>query len=198
MALVISTGMTSKFSRDIRTAPNLITLSRIVLAGVGLALFLYGSQGAGIVVLIVAGLTDYADGMVARRTGQVTRLGEILDQFSDLLLESAILLVSVTAGRLPAVVLFLYLLREFWAVTIRRFMAHHRLNIPSTIWGKLKSNFIAWGNVPLFVSIAGFMPGLEPWVTYLGRLGVGLGLLFGYISGASYTAAFLRGYEQTD
>jgi CDP-diacylglycerol--glycerol-3-phosphate 3-phosphatidyltransferase len=189
--------MTTRFGRDITAAPNLITLSRIVLTGIGLTLFLYGSKGAGIAILIIAGITDYVDGIVARRTGQVTRLGEIFDQFSDLLLESAVLMVSVTAGKLPAVVLFVYLVREFWAVSIRRFMAHVRLNIPSTIWGKLKSNFIAWGNVPLFVSIAGLLPALEPYVTYLGQFGVGLGLVFGYISAAGYTRAFVAGYEQT-
>jgi phosphatidylglycerophosphate synthase len=107
-----------------------------------------------------------------------------------------VLLVSVTAGRLPAVVLFIYLLREFWVVSIRRFMAEARINIPSTIWGKLKSNFIAWGNVPLFVSSATLLPSLEPYVTYLGQFGVGLGLVFGYVSGASYTRAFFAGYEQ--
>jgi hypothetical protein len=42
------------------------------------------------------------------------------------------------------------------------------------------------------------MPAAEPYVTYLGQFGVGLGLLFGYISGAGYTRAFLQGYEQTD
>lgn len=190
--------MTTKFLSDLKTAPNLITLSRIVLTALGLALFLYGPKGAGIVVLIVAGITDYVDGMVARRTGQVTRLGEILDQFSDLLLETAVLMVSIAAARLPAVVLFIYLLREFWAVSIRRFMAHNRLNIPSTIWGKLKSNFIAWGNVPLFVSIAGLLPAAtEPYVTYLGQFGVAVGLLFSYLSVASYTRAFISGYEQT-
>ena len=189
--------MTTRFGRDIRTAPNLITLSRIVLTAVGLTLFLQDWKGAGIGVLIVAGITDYVDGIVARATGQVTRLGEIFDQFSDLLLESAVLLVSVTAGRLPAAVLFIYLLREFWVVSIRRFMAEARINIPSTIWGKLKSNFIAWGNVPLFVSSAAWLPSAEPYVTYLGQFGVGLGLVFGYLSGASYTRAFLAGYEQT-
>jgi CDP-diacylglycerol---glycerol-3-phosphate 3-phosphatidyltransferase len=193
---VLSRGMTTRFGRDIRAAPNLITLSRIVLTALGLSLFLYGPKGAGIAILIVAGITDYVDGIVARRTGQVTRLGEIFDQFSDLLLESAVLLVSVMAGRLPAVVLFIYLLREFWVVSIRRYMAEARINIPSTIWGKLKSNFIAWGNVPLFVSTAALLPSLDPYVTYLGQFGVGLGLIFGYISGTSYTRAFFAGYEK--
>jgi CDP-diacylglycerol--glycerol-3-phosphate 3-phosphatidyltransferase len=188
--------MSTSFAHDIRTAPNLITLSRIVLTGIGLTSFLYGSKGAGIIILIVAGITDYVDGIVARRTGQVTALGEILDQFSDLLLETAVLMVSVTSGRLPAVVLFIYLLREFWAVSIRRFMAQARLNIPSTIWGKLKSNFIAWGNVPLFVSSAGLLPMAEPYVTYLGQFGVGLGLVFSYVSVAGYTRAFITGYER--
>jgi CDP-diacylglycerol--glycerol-3-phosphate 3-phosphatidyltransferase len=144
---------------------------------------------------IIAGLTDYADGMVARRTGQVTRLGEILDQFSDLVYESLLLLVTVQKGYFPAVVLYLYLLREFWIVCIRRYMAGIGENIPSTIIGKLKSNFINWGFLPAFFSMSGWLPMLEPYLNYLGHVGAPLGLAASYISGVSYTRVFLRAYN---
>ena len=87
--------MASTFARDLRTAPNLITLSRIALILAAVPLYLHGLQGLGMGMAILAGLTDYADGIVARRTGQVTRLGEILDQFSDLVYESLLLLLAV-------------------------------------------------------------------------------------------------------
>jgi CDP-diacylglycerol--glycerol-3-phosphate 3-phosphatidyltransferase len=185
----------SSFAKDLRTAPNLITLSRIVLILAGAPIFLLWSPGVGMMMAIVAGLTDYADGIVARRTGQVTRLGEILDQFGDLVYESLLLLVAVERGYLPAVVLYLYLFREFWIVCIRRYLAGIGGNIPSTIIGKLKSNFISWGFMPGFFHMSGWLPGLEPYLGWLGWLGAGLGIAASYISAIGYTRAFIRGYD---
>ncbi len=185
------------FRRDIRTIPNLITLTRIGLVIAGAVLFFSGWKGVAIVLGVVAGLSDYADGMVARRTGQVTRLGEIFDQFSDLCFESLVLLFVVSEGFLPVLCLYIYLVREFWVMAIRRYMAGERMNIPSTIWGKLKSNFILWGMLPTFLSLLGALPALEPYLGHLGRFGICLGLLFGYISGWKYTRVFIAGYGQT-
>jgi CDP-diacylglycerol--glycerol-3-phosphate 3-phosphatidyltransferase len=187
--------MPSTFAQDLRTAPNLITLSRIVLILLGAPIFLLWSPGLGMMMAIVAGLTDYADGIVARRTGQVTRLGEILDQFGDLVYESLLLLVAVERGFFPAVVLYLYLLREFWIVCIRRYTAGIGQNIPSTLIGKLKSNFISWGFMPAFFHMSGWLPQLEPYLGWLGRLGAGLGLLASYVSAIGYTRVFIRGYN---
>jgi CDP-diacylglycerol--glycerol-3-phosphate 3-phosphatidyltransferase len=183
------------FAQDLRTAPNLITLSRIALILAGAPIFLLWSPGLGMMMAIVAGLTDYADGIVARRTGQVTRLGEILDQFGDLVYESLLLLVAVERGFFPAIVLYLYLFREFWIVCIRRYLAGIGGNIPSTIIGKLKSNFINWGFMPAFFHMSGWLPGLEPYLGWLGRLGAGLGLAASYISAVGYTRVFIQGYN---
>jgi CDP-diacylglycerol--glycerol-3-phosphate 3-phosphatidyltransferase len=187
--------MPTTFGRDLRTAPNLITLSRIVLVLTAAPILVLWSPGLGMILAAVAGLTDYADGMVARRTGQVTRLGEILDQFSDLVYESLLLLVTVEKGYFPAVVLYLYLFREFWIACIRRYMDGIGQNIPSTIIGKLKSNFLNWGFLPAFFSMSGWLPGLEPYLNYLGHTGAALGLLAGYVSGVSYTRVFLEAYN---
>jgi CDP-diacylglycerol--glycerol-3-phosphate 3-phosphatidyltransferase len=187
--------MPTTFGQDLRTAPNLITLSRIALILLAAPIMLRWSPGLGMTLAIIAGLTDYADGIVARRTGQVTRLGEILDQFGDLVYESLLLLVCVEKGYFPAVVLYLYLFREFWIVCIRRYMAGIGENIPSTIIGKLKSNFINWGFLPAFFSMSGWLPMLEPYLNYLGHAGALLGLAASYISGVTYTRVFLRAYS---
>lgn len=190
--------MPSRFARDIRKLPNVISLSRIVLLWVGGAFLFYGAPVVGIVIAVIAGLTDYVDGAVARATGQVTRLGEILDQTCDLCFESLVLLIGVAQGFFPPVFLFIYLFREFWVMCIRRFMAQTRQNIPSTIWGKLKSNFVAWGCLPSFVSMANLLPQAEPYVGYLGKFGVAAGLVFSYLSGLGYTRAFVTSYNRTD
>src|SRR5688572_26802035 len=115
--------MPGRLARDLRALPNIITLLRISLLIVAAAVYFAGARGTGIVLAVIAGVTDYLDGAVARATGQVTRLGEILDQFSDLCYESLVLIVAVAQGFFPPWVLLVYLAREFWVVCIRRFMA---------------------------------------------------------------------------
>ena len=122
------------FAADLATTPNIMTLSRILLIVVGAGLLFAGYPLLGIVVAFVAGMTDYLDGWWARRTGQVTRLGEILDQFCDFFYESVVLYVAVAAYHfLPLWVMIAYLGREMWVTTIRRFMAGHQLNIASNL-----------------------------------------------------------------
>jgi CDP-diacylglycerol--glycerol-3-phosphate 3-phosphatidyltransferase len=184
------------FAADLTTTPNLITLSRIALCIAGGALFFAGWNALGIILCIVAGITDYLDGYVARRTGQVTRLGEILDQFCDVFFESLILFVALAIYRfLPPWLMLVYLTREMWMTSIRRFMAEHQMNIPSNIFGKLKSNFLCWGGLPVFLSISGYFPQLEPALATLGRVGIITGMCLGYYSAWGYTRQFVIGYD---
>ena len=186
--------MSTSFVRDLRTTPNIITLSRIVLLWVGALVFFYLSHGTGIVLVVVAGITDYLDGYVARRTGQVTRLGEILDQFCDLCFESFLILIATLSGFFPPFVLCLYLFREFWVLGMRRFAAAARINIPSSLLGKAKTNLIMWGFLPTYLSVSGLVPSLEPYIRYFGQAAVGCGLLASYISAWGYTRTFAAGY----
>ena len=152
--------------RDLRTVPNIITLSRILLILVGAIVYFYLNHGLGIVLSIVAGVTDYLDGYVARRTGQVTRLGEILDQFCDLCFESFLIVIATVQHFFPPVIICAYLLREFWVAAVRRFMAAAHMNIPSSLAGKAKSNLIMWSFLPTYPvhwappARAGAVPGL--------------------------------------
>lgn len=185
----------SSFARDVRTVPNIITLSRIGLLAIAGVLYFNGQQGAGIVLAIIAGLTDYLDGAIARATGQVTRLGEILDQFCDLCYESTILTVAIHSKFFPSWIILVYLFRELWVMSIRRYAAGRGDNIPSNLAGKLKTNFLMWGFLPTFLSLGGVFPAAEPWMSQAGHLMVGIGLFLSYISGLGYTRAFMAIYE---
>ena len=188
-----------RFSTDIRTLPNLLTLSRIGLVIGCCWLYFVDQIALGLFLGTLAGATDYLDGIIARRTGQVTYLGEILDQFSDLMLEATFLLLLINhpLGCHPAV-LVAYLFREFWVGTIRRFMAANQMNIKSNIFGKLKTNFIGWGFIPWFAYATDFIPVLSPYLFWLAQLGLYGGLAFGYWSGWLYTRQFVTGYTQLE
>jgi len=189
-------GARRTFVADLTTAPNLITLSRIVLVLVAAGLFFVGFERPGILLAVVGGLTDYLDGWLARRTGQVTRLGELLDQFCDIFFESLVLYLAIARYQfLPPWVLIVYLGREFWVTTVRRFMASYQLNIPSSFVGKLKTNFVMWGFLPAFLSIEHVLPAAEPALRHVGQGAIGMGILLGYASAWDYTRQLIDSYD---
>jgi CDP-diacylglycerol--glycerol-3-phosphate 3-phosphatidyltransferase len=188
--------MGSTINHDLRTLPNVITLSRIVLLLLGVSAYFHLAHGIGIVLVVLAGVTDYLDGYIARRMKQVTRLGEILDQFCDLCFEAFIIIIATLQGFFAPYIVFLYLFREFWVMCLRRFMAGARMNIPSSLAGKVKTNLIMWGFFPTYLSISMVLPAAEPYMGYAGRLIVVLGLAAGYYSALGYTKAFAAGYAE--
>jgi cardiolipin synthase len=65
------------------TVPNGLSLMRLILVPVFAWLILVGEDGWALVVLASSGMTDYLDGALARRWGQVSRVGQLLDPFAD-------------------------------------------------------------------------------------------------------------------
>lgn len=66
-----------------KTVPNFLSFIRIILVPVFAVLFYKGHHVAAIIVLVVSGLTDFADGKIARRFNQISALGKILDPVAD-------------------------------------------------------------------------------------------------------------------
>lgn len=186
----------ANLSKDIRTLPNVITIMRIVLLPFAIGTFLAGFRTLGLVLGALVAITDYLDGYLARKRNQVTYLGAILDQFSDLVVESSllVLLVAEPLGPSPLVIV-VYLFREFWVSTIRRFMAAHQVDIKSNIWGKVKTNFIGWNFLLYFSHTAQIFPEIEPFLGWFTTTALWVGLGFGYLSAWMYTKQFVAGYR---
>ncbi|MDF5731637.1 MAG: CDP-diacylglycerol--glycerol-3-phosphate 3-phosphatidyltransferase [Rhizonema sp. PD38] len=121
------------------TLPNWITFSRLV----GLPFLLYGlhnpttqARWVCLVIFLVAALTDWLDGYLARKLNQISELGKFLDPLVDKLLVLAPLLALIELRQVPAWGVFLILARELaiagWRVS--------QTNITgANIWGKLKT-----------------------------------------------------------
>jgi CDP-diacylglycerol--glycerol-3-phosphate 3-phosphatidyltransferase len=189
-----------RFARDLRTGPNLVTLSRILLVAISLVCYARNNITGALVLGVIAGVTDYLDGWLARRTGQVTRLGEILDQYCDIILEFGYLLMGVFAGLgVPLFVLPLYVFRETWVSAIRRWVAGVGGNIPSTLFGKAKSGFIGWSCVPLFVAPFATRfgwPAVGLGLRRFGQFGLTVGLILSVVSAIQYTRGFIAVYDE--
>jgi cardiolipin synthase (CMP-forming) len=94
-------GPSRRVSSAIRTVPNAVTLVRLVLMPVCAYLLASGRYGWGLVLTAVVGSTDWVDGWLARRTGQVSRVGQLLDPLADRLLIGSVAIALVIRGVLP-------------------------------------------------------------------------------------------------
>jgi phosphatidylglycerophosphate synthase len=177
------------------TPPNLVTLSRLALIGAAFPAAALGAPRLALALGAAAGASDYVDGWLARRTGRVTRIGEILDQFCDVVVELCCLVCAIGAGALPLGLLVPWALREVWVVCIRRSSIELGENIPTHWTGKLKAAFVGWSALPLFAGLLGVAGKASAALLAVGRAGVLCGIALSVVSGLCYTAAWIRVYE---
>ena len=95
-----------------RTAPNLLTLSRICLAPFLVSAILDNHYALSFGLFVAAGLTDLLDGLLARLLKQYTMLGQYLDPVADKLLLSTLFLVLTYKDMIPAHVTAMVLGRD--------------------------------------------------------------------------------------
>lgn len=127
------------------TLASKITLVRVFLIPV-VMVFMYLSGGepnawlwASLAVFILASVSDYLDGHIARKYHQVTDFGKFLDPLADKLLVIAVMTVFCQWGKMPAWALMIVLTREF-AVTGLRLVAVGKGNVIAAGWsGKVKT-----------------------------------------------------------
>jgi CDP-diacylglycerol--glycerol-3-phosphate 3-phosphatidyltransferase len=128
--------------------PNALTLGRIFLVPLLVVVLLTGFDGRswfglsneiiGATIFAVASFTDWLDGFLARRRGQVTGLGQWMDPLADKLLVTAALIALVQKDLAPAWMVAVILGREF-AVTVLRSIVHARGQaLPASPVGKIK------------------------------------------------------------
>ena len=121
---------------------NKLTMLRVVLIPVFLILLYWDvpfHMLYALVIFILASVTDFVDGYVARHYNQITDFGKFMDPLADKMLVMAALLWFVQMGRLPAWAMLIVIVREF-AVTALRLMAVERGRVIAAAWsGKVKT-----------------------------------------------------------
>ena len=121
------------------TTASKITLARVALIPVFMALLLLNYNWIALVVFIIASLTDFVDGYIARHCNQVSDFGKFLDPLADKLLVTAAMLIFVQWGRMPSWVVMIVLTREF-AVSGLRMVAASGGKVLAAGWsGKIKT-----------------------------------------------------------
>lgn len=122
--------------------PNTLTLSRILLVPLLVAVLLTkiaGWEFIGLGVFLVASLTDFLDGFLARRRKQVTSLGKLLDPAADKILTSAAFISLVGLELAPAWMVVVVIAREFAVSSLRSLAAAQNVVLAASFAGKVKT-----------------------------------------------------------
>ena len=179
--------------------PNLLTLLRIFFVPLLVAAllepdlltpwfgrWLVSPEMFALVIFLVAAATDLLDGMLARRWGQITTVGTLLDPIADKLLISAALVSLVDIHRVPAWMVILIIGREFAVSGLRSIAAAGGYTIQASDLGKTKM-------VAQVIAISLVIAGIRwPALKSIGILAMWSVVLFAILSAIGYFAKFWR------
>lgn len=137
--------------------PNKITCVRFFLVPVFIVLFLMGLDIPALIVFIVASVSDFFDGYIARKRNLVTDFGKLMDPLADkMLTTSALVLFIAMRDNFPCWCCIVVLLREFIITGFRQLAAEKKVIIMASYWAKCKTVFlmitsvmymIDWGSI---------------------------------------------------
>jgi len=181
--------------------PNLLTFSRMAAIPVLLVLFFVpGDMGRWLAcgAFVIAAVTDYFDGYVARTWNQMSELGRCLDPIADKLLVAAVLLLLAFFNNpgilflLPALVI---LCREVLVSGLREYLAGVKVRLPVSGLAKWKTAIQMSAIAFLIVGDTG--PSWLP-VTGIGLGGLWIAAVLTLITGYDYLSASLKHMDQPD
>ena len=136
--------MSTAKPRSVRVLTAL-TYARILLVPVVMVLITVGDDvrfayGIAAALFVLAALTDFVDGKLARKWGAVTSLGAFLDTTADKLLVTGVLVALVAQERASIWVATIIIGRELMIMGLRGLIAADGIVMKPSIWGKLKAN----------------------------------------------------------
>jgi cardiolipin synthase len=182
----MSEGTPAGSGSRVLTIPNAISALRIALIPVFVALIVdENTTTAGLIMFGLVVATDWVDGTIARRTGQVSELGKVLDPVADRLAIAAGLIALAVRGVFPVWAAVLILVRDVAVLVVGVFLLTRRHVRIEVRWIGKVATFslmvavpaIAWGALGLPLAAAATAVG---WVSF------SVGIVEYYVAAAVY------------
>ncbi|MGI6591470.1 MAG: CDP-alcohol phosphatidyltransferase family protein [Eggerthellaceae bacterium] len=193
-------------SNDIITVPNIITFIRLACIPIFLILLLQGQDVASAIVFGITAATDFLDGMIARKTHSVSRLGQLLDPATDRLLMITAVIGLLIVGRLPLWIIILVLVRDLLLLAGGYYlMKVWRVRVAVLYLGKIATALLFFGcaflllNMPIIGGLGwcdfAWLPGFNSdpccWAIWL----VYAGLVLAIVTTVYYIKRGIEGYH---
>ncbi len=180
--------------------PNLLTLLRVGLVPVLVVVLLWPTPGARAIAagcFLLACLTDFFDGWLARRHGLTTALGQLLDPLADKLIVAAALIMLAAVPpepRVPAWMAVVIVLRELAVTGLRGIASSSGVTLPAQELGKYKMILQMFALEALLVHYRWPVPGIGLEVDFhaAGMVFLWMALVLAVWSGVDYYVRILR------
>ena len=182
--------------------PNLLSFYRIAVVPVLTALFFFDSAVAtwiNVFLFFWACVSDYLDGVIARKTGQSTIFGKFIDHTSDKILIGGVLILLVAFGRLTGVWIVLALIiftREIMVAGLRDFLGQYKIDVPISWMGKWKTAVQMFASG--FVMAGDYGPSLVPHAYAIGLFAFVIATVMTVVSGWDYLKAGIETLRRLD
>ncbi|HEY3360130.1 MAG TPA: CDP-diacylglycerol--glycerol-3-phosphate 3-phosphatidyltransferase [Polyangia bacterium] len=192
-----------KLRDEFTNLPNILTMLRVVVIPFVLYFIDNRSQVRSFIAMVLylaASVTDFLDGYLARKRGQVSILGKFLDPLADKLIVMAALVVLVDVDRLPAWLVVVLLARELAITGLRSIASTEGLVIPAGQEGKYKTALQLVAISFLLVHFRYPMLGTRLWVDFhvVGLYTLYVSLGFSVLSAFKYLRLFVQASEAKD
>lgn len=178
--------------------PNILALTRLLIAPVMFWIILnpqyFTDAGwdiswnyyAATLLFVIAGITDFFDGYIARELDQITIVGQILDPLADKMLTLAAFLGLMMIGAASVWAIYIIIVRELFITGLRTLSLSEGIDVSASLAGKIKT-------VAQMIAI-GFL--LMHWSG--GELLLWIAVALTLYSGGEYVAGFAKAYRTKD
>lgn len=188
---------------EIDNLPNRLTIFRMVLIPIivtalillkleAFKAFHYYLGYTAAWTFVIASITDFFDGYIARKRGIVTIFGSFLDPIADKFLVVSSLILLGELERLPSVVVLILVLREMYITSLRLLATQKGISVPVGQLGKIKTAFQMVG-LP-FLMANDYPFGIP--MPFLGAFFVYLASLFSLYSAIEYSIGLIKKMKQ--
>lgn len=176
-----------------KNVPNYLTILRMVAIPIIIMSFYFEdskfAHRLGALVFVLASLTDFFDGFLARKYNLVSSFGTMFDPIADKVLVGCVILMLVRFGRADEIPCLLILSREFVVAGFREFLAQVKVSVPVTRLAKTKTFIQMLAMTMLLLGTTG--SGIE-YLDLIGHIFLWVAAIVTIITGYSYLKATIK------
>lgn len=125
-----------KYFSDIWNVPNVLTMIRLALIPVFVALFATGHDKLALLTFLIASFTDFLDGYLARKHHQITNFGKLMDPLADKVMVCTALLCQGIVGVFPWIAIAIVMAKELMMIIGGTYMLRRGIVVYSNLLGK--------------------------------------------------------------
>jgi len=169
--------------------PNKLTITRVVLIPIFVGFLLFCEEFPvcryiAVGVFILASITDFFDGLIARKRNLVTNFGKFMDPLADKLLVCSAMIALIELGSIPAWIVITIIAREFVISGFRLIASDNNVVIAASYWGKFKTTFQMVMVILMIVCLA--LPIQIAWLNILTQVIMWIALVLTIVSLVDY------------